>query len=133
MFCAWEFIVVELKAMCVSCIVSKSLYRDRDSEYFLLFFFLALIKFSLYTMIKTLANNFDVPIFFVVYTFSLGKKKKKSHLRIPVWNTIWQMSGYRAIDCDSLISLISYKEQRMTKMSSRRRCLDPIPESHVVI
>lgn len=132
MFCAWEFIVVELKAMCVSCIVSKSLYRDRDSEYFLHFFFVALIKFFLYTMIKTLANNFDVPIFFVVYTFSLGKKKK-SHLRIPVWNTIWQMSGYRAIDCDSLISLISYKEQRMTKMSSRRRCLDPIPESHVVI
>lgn len=41
------------------------------------FFFLALIKFSLYTMIKTLANNFDVPIFFVVYTFSLGKKKKE--------------------------------------------------------
>lgn len=77
MFCAWEFIVVELKAMCVSCIVSKSLYRDRDSEYFLLFFFLALIKFSLYTMIKTLANNFDVPIFFVVYTFSLGKKKEE--------------------------------------------------------
>lgn len=41
-------------------------------------FFLALIKFSLYTMIKTLANNFDVPIFFVVYTFSLGKKKEIS-------------------------------------------------------
>lgn len=40
-------------------------------------FFLALIKFSLYTMIKTLANNFDVPIFFVVYTFSLGKKKEE--------------------------------------------------------
>lgn len=38
MLCAWEFIVVELKAMCVSCIVSKSLYRDRDSEYFLHFF-----------------------------------------------------------------------------------------------
>lgn len=61
----------------MSCIVSKSLYRDRDSEYFL-HFFLALIKFSLYTMIKTLANNFDVPIFFVVYTFSLGKKKEIS-------------------------------------------------------
>lgn len=28
-------------------------------------------------MIKTLANNFDVPIFFVVYTFSLGKKKEE--------------------------------------------------------
>lgn len=128
MLCAWGFIVVELKAMCVSCIVSGSRFRV-----FPTFFFVALIKFFLYTMIKTLANNFDVPIFFVVYTFSLGKKKKKSHLRIPVWNTIWQMSGYRAIDCDSLISLISYKEQRMTKMSSRRRCLDPIPESHVVI
>lgn len=62
-------------------------YRDRDSEYFLHFFFiLALIKFFLYTMIKILANNFAVPKFFVVHTFSLGKKKKKkkSNLRIPV-------------------------------------------------
>lgn len=86
-------------------------------------------------MIKILANNFAVHKIFVVHTFSLGKKKKKkkSNLRIPVWNTIWQMSGYKAIDSDSLISLISNKEQRMTKMSSRRRCLDPIPESHVVV
>lgn len=28
-------------------------------------------------MIKILANNFAVPKFFVVHTFSLGKKKKE--------------------------------------------------------
>lgn len=80
MFCARRFIVVELKAVCVSRIVSKTLSGSRFRVFSPFFFILALIKFFLYTMIKILANNFAVPKFFVVHTFSLGKKKRRRNL-----------------------------------------------------